>query len=481
MSRDYLDFDLALTRDGPAYAVRVVSSPAGEASAPFVLPFAATELAQFMIAVGPPRVASRRLVPVAARVGGVKDYGRRLGDALLNGPVLDAFTASLDAAAAQDKDLRVRLRLDAVPELDPVPWEYVYDSRLERFLTLSQQTPVVRLLDSLQAATGRHRRVAAAGARHDLQPLRHARARRRPREAAAPRHDRRHGQERAARRDRARHRDPHRAAAGAARRLPRLPLHRPRRLRRRRPGGRARPREGRRHEPPRLRQPARHPAARRPQHAARRPQRLRGRPHLRPRRLLRASGRRSSARACPPSSPCRPRSPTAPPSSSATSSTGSSRRASASTPPCARSARRWPSPTRPPSGAPRSCSAPAPTSPSPSRRTSPAAASPETRLQSLYDAAQVRDQRRAPRRRRSRSSSRSRPRALTSATRPLLLDHVRPPLEEPSRVATVTDTTPTAGPPATHEDVSHLPPPQPPPPAPPDTEERNRPGGIRRS
>ncbi len=44
----------------------------------------------------------------------------------------------------------MRLRLDAVPELDPVPWEYVYDSRLERFLTLSQETPVVRLLDSLK-------------------------------------------------------------------------------------------------------------------------------------------------------------------------------------------------------------------------------------------------------------------------------------------------------------------------------------------
>jgi hypothetical protein len=150
MSRDYLDFDLALTRDGSAYAVRVVSSPAGEASAPFELPFAATELAQFMIAVGPPRVASRRLVPVAARVGGVKDYGRRLGDALLSGPVREAFTTSLGMAGSQGKDLRVRLRLDAVPELDPVPWEYLYDSGLERFLTLSQETPVVRLLDSVQ-------------------------------------------------------------------------------------------------------------------------------------------------------------------------------------------------------------------------------------------------------------------------------------------------------------------------------------------
>ena len=66
MARDYLDFDLALTREGTngtAYAVRVVASPVGEASAPFVLPFQATELAQFMVAVGPPREVSRRLVP----------------------------------------------------------------------------------------------------------------------------------------------------------------------------------------------------------------------------------------------------------------------------------------------------------------------------------------------------------------------------------------------------------------------------------
>ena len=150
MTRDYLDFDLALTREGSAYAVHVVSSPVGEASAPFVLPFEATELAQFMVAVGPPREVSRRLVPVAARVGSVKDYGRRLGDALLSGPVRTAFDASLDAAGAKGKDLRLRLRLDAVPELDPVPWEYLYDAPLERFLTLSQQTPVVRLLDSLR-------------------------------------------------------------------------------------------------------------------------------------------------------------------------------------------------------------------------------------------------------------------------------------------------------------------------------------------
>lgn len=148
-AEDYLDFDVAITREGAGYDVHVVS-PVGEASAPFVLPFSATELAQFMIAVEPPRVTSAGLGPADARASAVQDYGRRLGDALLTGPVQVAFTASLDAAVSQGNDLRVRLRLDAVPELDPVPWEYLYDSRLERFLTLSQQTPVVRLLDSLR-------------------------------------------------------------------------------------------------------------------------------------------------------------------------------------------------------------------------------------------------------------------------------------------------------------------------------------------
>jgi hypothetical protein len=78
----------------------------------------------------------------------VKDYGRRLGDALLSGEVARAFRESLTTATSQGRDLRLRLRLDAVPDLDPVPWEYLYDTRLERFLALSQETPVVRLIDS---------------------------------------------------------------------------------------------------------------------------------------------------------------------------------------------------------------------------------------------------------------------------------------------------------------------------------------------
>lgn len=150
MGELYRDFDVAITREGEGYVARVLASPAGPATAPFTLPFEAAELAQFMVAVGPPRMASRRLVPAAARVMDVKDYGSRLGEALLSGDIGKAFRESLTSATSEGRNLRLRLRLDAVPELDPVPWEYVYDSRLDRFLTLSKETPVVRLMDSLE-------------------------------------------------------------------------------------------------------------------------------------------------------------------------------------------------------------------------------------------------------------------------------------------------------------------------------------------
>lgn len=148
MSRHYLDFDMAIEKAANGYSVRVVDSPAGQASASFVLPFAATELAQFMVAVGPPRMPSRRLMPVAARVTDVREYGQKLNDALFAGPVASAFTLSLDRARSAQKSLRVRLRLAAVPELDSVPWEYLYCPSLVRFLTLSDDTPLVRYLDS---------------------------------------------------------------------------------------------------------------------------------------------------------------------------------------------------------------------------------------------------------------------------------------------------------------------------------------------
>jgi WD40 repeat protein len=43
--------------------------------------------------------------------------------------------------------LRVRMRLSEAPELADLPWEYLYDQTMSRFLALSQETPLVRYLD----------------------------------------------------------------------------------------------------------------------------------------------------------------------------------------------------------------------------------------------------------------------------------------------------------------------------------------------
>lgn len=152
MAGDYFDFDIAIEGSTAGYRARVVDSPAGQAGGQFDLPFSAPELAEFIVAVGPPRLPSRRLVPAESRLGDVEDFGKRLNEALFAGPVASAFTLSLDRAASAGKGLRVRLRLSAVPELDSVPWEYLYSPSLLRFLTLSNDTPVVRLLDAATPA-----------------------------------------------------------------------------------------------------------------------------------------------------------------------------------------------------------------------------------------------------------------------------------------------------------------------------------------
>ena len=147
MGDRYVDFDVVISRDDAGYSLRVPSHPGPDGqplTAAFSLPFSATELASFMVAVGPPRVTSRRLVPVSERVGDVRELGQRLGDALLGGTVGTTFISEVEAAQKAGADVRLRLDLEGAPDLQPVPWEYLYSSTLGRFLTLSNQPPIVR-------------------------------------------------------------------------------------------------------------------------------------------------------------------------------------------------------------------------------------------------------------------------------------------------------------------------------------------------
>jgi len=80
-------------------------------------------------------------------MGAVKVFGARLFEAVFEGEVRACLRSSLDEAARQDAGLRIRLHLRETPELANWPWEYVYNPALNRFFSLSVETPLVRYLD----------------------------------------------------------------------------------------------------------------------------------------------------------------------------------------------------------------------------------------------------------------------------------------------------------------------------------------------
>ncbi|HET6313341.1 MAG TPA: CHAT domain-containing protein, partial [Chloroflexia bacterium] len=148
----YLNFDVHIQRatDG-GYRV-VVEAPSGETiRAPFDLPFSELELENFMLKAGPSRRGVRRIE--TSEVEAAKRFGEKLYASLFTADVRSAMQSSIDQARQRGESgeervgVRLRLRLVDVPELAGVPWEYIYNPGLNRFLALSTETPLVRYLD----------------------------------------------------------------------------------------------------------------------------------------------------------------------------------------------------------------------------------------------------------------------------------------------------------------------------------------------
>lgn len=76
-----------------------------------------------------------------------KEFGGKLFDTIFAGEVRRCFEQSRMLANDRGSGLRLRLRLNDAPELVDLPWEFLFDSRENRFLGLSSQTPIVRYLD----------------------------------------------------------------------------------------------------------------------------------------------------------------------------------------------------------------------------------------------------------------------------------------------------------------------------------------------
>lgn len=147
---NYTNFDLLLDLGPAGYRARVIDSPAGQAAVEFILPFGDGELAGFLSDTfgRSPRPGARSEPAAGASALDGRGFGQRLYAAVFAGDVGTCLRRSLDKAQAQGRGLRIRLRLDqGVPELADLPWECLYATDLDRFLALSDLTPLVRYLE----------------------------------------------------------------------------------------------------------------------------------------------------------------------------------------------------------------------------------------------------------------------------------------------------------------------------------------------
>jgi hypothetical protein len=149
--KTYLDFELSIQHEGEGYRSRVLKAPAGEASGVFSPPFSDLEIDNFLLRIGGRRRVMRRIDSPEARTA--KSFGERLFRAAFPEEVRDCLRVSLDSAESQGTGLRIRLRLNEVPELAELPWEYLWDPSHRRFLALSTHTPIVRYLEIAKAET----------------------------------------------------------------------------------------------------------------------------------------------------------------------------------------------------------------------------------------------------------------------------------------------------------------------------------------
>ena len=141
---EYLDFELHLEKKGQRYQAAVVHSPCGAASYAFRRPFSDLEVENLILRLGStPRVARRISSP---EMQAARQFGSRLFETVFGDDVHTCFVSCQNEAKHRNLGLRLKLCVEA-PELINIPWEYLYDASLGRFLSLFEDTPIVRYID----------------------------------------------------------------------------------------------------------------------------------------------------------------------------------------------------------------------------------------------------------------------------------------------------------------------------------------------
>jgi hypothetical protein len=140
----YLDFDVWIDQKNDSYRAKVWSGTAGfEATRSFILPPALVSGEPCRFGFTEP---SRGGPAGAAGGAGPQEMGDELFRTVFQGELLKAFHGCIEKAK-DGPGLRIRLRLNDVPHLARLPWEYLFQSEGRGFLALSSRTPVVRYLE----------------------------------------------------------------------------------------------------------------------------------------------------------------------------------------------------------------------------------------------------------------------------------------------------------------------------------------------
>lgn len=140
---DYADFDLEVAPSGDDYEVRVLSSPAGPSSPQRVHFGWDNEHHRDLLLrdLGRTRAGTRSSLDSPQRKA-AQQLGKFLYQAAFPGEIGELYGRSLDRASA--RGVRLRLHLKNAPELQNLPWEFLYDPDQGSFLVLSSRTPIVR-------------------------------------------------------------------------------------------------------------------------------------------------------------------------------------------------------------------------------------------------------------------------------------------------------------------------------------------------
>ncbi len=141
---EYIDFDLLLENFGDKYKARVLNPPSGQAICEFEMPFSELQIENFYLKIGRPRRGMRKIDTV--EMTAAKAIGTQLFNKVFRDEVYASFRSSLIQVRSLNQGLRIRLRIDA-PELNELPWEYLYSDIARSFLSLSIDTPIIRYID----------------------------------------------------------------------------------------------------------------------------------------------------------------------------------------------------------------------------------------------------------------------------------------------------------------------------------------------